>query len=276
MGKAFVENDIEILVATMDRNSLDFLATMFPFNHFSNYNILIVNQSKVEKLKSEYPKVRVLNSTDFGLSKSRNIALDNAIGKILLIADDDVVYQKDFISKIINAYHKYENATVIRFCIANEKGSLLKKYSLFSKQELNTFDVLSVSSIEITLNKEKLDTVGVRFDENFGLGKEFQMGEETIFLLDLKNKKQQISFENQIFVYHNDLTSSNKIDVLDKYYIQGAFLTRAFKYNYFFYLIIKLFFDIKQNKLKIGSLFKVLKRVNQGRKKIKSLHMKMI
>ncbi len=276
MGKAYVENDIEILVATMDRTNLDFLATMFPFNHFSNYNILVVNQSKTKDLQSEYPTVRVFNSTDFGLSKSRNIALDNAVGKVLLIADDDVVYQKDFISTIINAYHKYENATAIRFCAANEDGDFLKKYSIFFKQKLNTFDVFNVSSIEITLNKERLDFVGIRFDENFGLGAEFEMGEEAIFLLDLKQKKQQISFENQLLVYHNDLTSSSKIEILDKYYIQGAFLTRALNDNYVFYLIAKLFFDLKQNKIKFGSLFKMLKRANQGRKKMKSLQQRII
>jgi glycosyltransferase involved in cell wall biosynthesis len=276
MGKAFVENDIEILVATMNRTSLDFLAAMFPFNHFSNYNILIVNQSKTNNLQSDYPSVRVFNSTDFGLSKSRNIALDNAVGKVLLIADDDVVYQKDFISKIITAYHKYENATAIRFCAANEEGFFLKKYPIFSKQKLNIFDVFNVSSIEITLNKERLDFIGIRFDENFGLGSEFEMGEEAIFLLDLKQEKQQISFENQILVNHNNLTSSSKIEILDKYYIQGAFLTRALKNNYAFYLITKLFFDLKQNKIKFGSLLALLKRANQGRKKMKSLQQRII
>ena len=41
----FQETDIEILIATMHQDSLDFLLPMFPFLHFSNFRILIVNQT---------------------------------------------------------------------------------------------------------------------------------------------------------------------------------------------------------------------------------------
>lgn len=270
MGKVFTGDDVEILIATMNRTSLDFLSEMFPFNYFSNYNILIVNQSKTV-LSSEFPSVRVINSTDIGLSKSRNLALNNALGKILIIADDDVIYQSDFVEKIIAAHLEFEQATVINFCVVKQNGSCLKKYPKVSIKQLNTFDIFNVSSIEMTINKERLDAVGVRFDENFGLGGKFEMGEECVFLFDLKNKKQQIAFENQVLVKHESLTSSNKINSLHKYYIFGAVLTRVLKTNYLFWLIIKLVFDLKQNKIKLNSSFKALQMAKKGREKMESI-----
>ena len=271
MAKVFKENDIEILISTMNQANLDFLRSMFPFEHFSNYNILIVNQSKDTRLLSEYESVRVINSPDLGLSKSRNLAIKNAIGKILIIADDDITYQKDFINRIISAYSKLNKATIINFCAINENGAYLKKYPNRTKIELNTFEIFNISSVEMTINKEKLDSVGIRFDENFGLGSSFEMGEETVFLFDLKRNNQQIAFENQVIVKHESLTTSNKIDSLHKYYIYGALLTRVIVTNYKFWLLTKLFFDIKQKKIKLSSFFLAINNAKKGQEKIKAM-----
>ena len=272
MTKVFTESDIEILISTMNQTSLDFLFPIFSSKHFSNYNILIINQSTTTILSSEFPSVRVINTSDSGLSKSRNLAIENAVGKILIIADDDVIYQHDFIEKIITGYNKFNKATIINFCAIKEKGVSLKKYPKESKLALNAFEVFNISSVEMTIHKEKLDLAGIRFDENFGLGSNFELGEEAVFLFDLKHKSQQISFENQVIVKHEGLTSSNKIDILHKYYIYGAILKRGLIKNYAFWLMIKLFFDVKQKKLKISSFFKAVSNANKGRKKIEVIN----
>ena len=72
----FKEADIEILISTMNRDSLDFLIPMFSYSHFSNFSILIINQTQSERiLTSAYSNVRVINSFEKGLSKRRNLAL---------------------------------------------------------------------------------------------------------------------------------------------------------------------------------------------------------
>lgn len=131
----FTETDVEILISTMNQDSLDFLVPMFPFLHFSNFRILIINQTQIgKKLESEYANIRVVNSFEKGLSKSRNLALENAAGKILLIADDDVIYQEGFSTKIINAYNQFPDAAVINFCAIKSDGSLMKEYPKHSKR----------------------------------------------------------------------------------------------------------------------------------------------
>jgi glycosyltransferase involved in cell wall biosynthesis len=260
-------NDIEILISTMNRDSLDFLMPMFPFSHFSNFLILIINQTiEGKELISGYSNIRVINSFQKGLSKSRNLALENAVGKICVIADDDVVYQEGFLFRIINAYNNFPEATVINFCAINSQGELMKKYSAKSKINLNIFDIFNTSSIEMTLNQKLLDTVRNRFDMNFGLGGNFEMGEEAIFLIDLKKQNKQLVFVSEIIVKHEAQTSSNKKNLIEKYYIQGALLTKIFRRNYIFWLIIKLFFDLKQGKVKLINLSTVIKSANQGHK----------
>ena len=81
----------------MNRDNLDFLIPMFPSANFADFTILIVNQTTEKKLmNSDFPNLKVINSFEKGLSKSRNLALKNATKKILLIADDDVIYLPDF------------------------------------------------------------------------------------------------------------------------------------------------------------------------------------
>ncbi|OWU89270.1 MULTISPECIES: glycosyltransferase family 2 protein [unclassified Flavobacterium] len=261
-------NDIEILISTMNQDSLDFLVPMFPYSHFSTFQILIVNQTQNEKiLTSSYSNIRVINSFEKGLAKSRNLALENAVGKILVIADDDIVYQEGFINKIINAYHKFPEAAVINFSAINSNENLIKKYPSYPKSNLNTFDILNTSSIEMTLNKSIIDEAKIQFDENFGLGGIFEMGEEAVFLFDLKEKQQQLSFYPEIIVKHESQTSSNKKDIAERYYIHGALFSRIFKKKHIFWLFIKLFFDLKQKKIKWNNIKRVLKSAKKGHEK---------
>lgn len=267
MNILFEEKDVEILISTMDRDSLDFLVPMFPSFDYSKISILVINQVQNEtKLSSTNPNIRVINSFEKGLSKSRNLALENATGKILVISDDDVVFQKGFIAKIIDAYHKYPNAAVVKFSALKPNNKPLKKNIVHSKSSLSIFDILNTSSIELTLNKFHVDFGKHKFDENFGLGGMFEMGEEAVFLSDLKKDGKQLVFEPQIIVEHNASTSSDKIDVLEKYFINGALFTRIFRKKYIFWIFVKIFFDLKQKKIKMNNLKTIFSSAIKGHK----------
>ena len=51
MTNVFLESDLEILIATKNRNNLDFLVQMFPFTSFSNFNILIIKYFNILIIK---------------------------------------------------------------------------------------------------------------------------------------------------------------------------------------------------------------------------------
>ena len=105
MNIRYTKEAIEIIIATMNRDSLDFLIPMFPFAHFSDFSILIVNQTHENAiLPSDFPTVKVINSFEIGLSNSRNLGLKNSQGEILILADDDEVFEPDFIEIISNFY----------------------------------------------------------------------------------------------------------------------------------------------------------------------------
>lgn len=262
----FKNQDLEILISTMNQSSLEFLIPMFPFCSFYNFSILIINQTNKDQLIfSDVPSVRVINSFEKGLSKSRNLALKNARGKILLIADDDLVYKEGFDTKIIKAHNDYSTKSIISFCIEKTNGFPFKKYFPIEKTNLTYLELFAILSVEISINRSVFEKLDIKFDENFGLGSIFEMGEEAIFLTDIKNKNSQIAFVPISIATHPEFSSNEKLDCSQRYYVQGAFLTRVIKTNYYINLAIKIFFDLKQKKLKLSQVLIALKNASQGK-----------
>lgn len=255
----------------MNRTTLDFLIPMLPFTHFSDFNILVINQTSEDKiLKSDYPGVRVINSYDKGLTKSRNLALDNAIGELCVITDDDVIFNQDFEGVIVKTFNENKTAALISFRVQTPQGELFRKYPSHRKSNLTTIDMLHIMSVEMVLNKKLVGDT--RFNENFGLGSKFVMGEEAIFVNELRKKNKVIVIEPSVIVIHPQFTTDHKVTVKEKYYIQGAFFTTLFGERYFLWILLKLFFDLKQHKIKFHELKKAAKAAFNGRKDIQTIH----
>jgi glycosyltransferase involved in cell wall biosynthesis len=267
LQEGFKKSDIEILVSTMNRGTLDFLVPMFPFTHFSGFSILVVNQTVHDNiLESPYPNIRVINTFDLGLSKSRNLALDNALGKLCIIADDDVIFANNFEDKVINAFNDNNDAALISFRVKTPGGKLFKKYPDRRKVELNRLDMFTIMSIEMVLNRELVNKVNVRFNENFGIGAKFSMGEEALFVYALKDRGQKIVKEPEVLVIHPEVSTTTRITIKEKYYIQGAVCTAIFKNGYFKWVLLKLLFDIKQQKIKLQQVNTAVRSAILGRK----------
>ena len=75
------------------------------------------------KLESFNPdNINLINVNEIGLSKSRNLAIENAKADICLLADDDIVYENNFESIILNAFNLNPCADIITFKMNDFKG----------------------------------------------------------------------------------------------------------------------------------------------------------
>jgi glycosyltransferase involved in cell wall biosynthesis len=209
MTNVFAENDLEILISTKNRCNFDFLDVMFPFRHFSTFNILIINQSENTSLNSDFKTVRVINSNEKGLSKSRNLAFNNASKQICLIADDDVVYSSNFDSEIINTFNNNPKSSIISFnhkrIGKNQAENTAKVLYTHSKKSIE-----NVCSFEIAFRLKDIKEHAVRFNEDFGLGSYFETADEYLFLRDAMRQKLHILCCPSIIVSHPLFTSGDK------------------------------------------------------------------
>lgn len=266
MAGEYIKADIEILIATMNRQDDGFLKAMFPFTDYQEYKLLIVNQTTEEnKLYIQHNNIRVFNVFEKGLSKSRNFALKNANGKICIFTDDDVVFKNGFAEYVLEAFNEFPHAGLISFRAEDEKGRPFKKYADSCKRILKVKDCLNIMSVEMAVNLQIIKHAECIFDERFGLGAQFGMGEEAIFLSYLMQKKIDIYSYPKTIVVHPHLSTHTKVAVKDKYYIQGAFFSKLFSYNYMYWVLLKIMYELKQHKIKLNQVLPAITAAKKGR-----------
>ncbi len=232
--------DIEILISTMNRTSLSFLDSMFPYNDVEKLNILIINQTTNGKeLFSNKYNIRVLNSFETGLSISRNLAIQNATGDICLIADDDVEYFPNFQETIKQSFINLKTTSIIRFKIETFEGVAYKNYPATSKRISNKKGILGTSSIEIAFRRLDIVNNNIIFNTLFGLGSYFKSGEEYLFLKEGLAKNLTIKFENKSIVKHSSQRSTSNMG--DENFIKAQSAIYYIDYAIFSYLYLLKF-----------------------------------
>lgn len=272
MKSPYTINDIEFLISTQNQVSLDFLNPIFKGYDLTSIRILIINQTKPDAvLHSEFDTIRVVNSFETGVANSRNLALQNSLGKIIIFTDDDVEYFYNTREIIIDAYNNNAAPDAILFQAQISDTQLLKRYAKKIQDPISIFSILNCGTIEITLKREHIDPAVFRFDERFGNNSNFELGDEPLFLMDLKRSNKRIMFVNKTIVQHENTTTLARNSKETNYYSLGAFYKQIFPKYHHIWIFVKIFFDIKQKNIKIGEVVKLLGYAAKGRKKLQSI-----
>lgn len=247
---------LEVLISTMNRNSLEFLDGMFIHNDRSEFQILIINQTREGCiLKSDQPNIRVINSFEKGLSRSRNLALEHALAAIVLISDDDVVFEKNFHKTILKAFNEKPDASVITFKAKNFDSLPYRNYpDVTFKHSLKT--IKGVISWEITLNLNNLKSLNVKFDERFGLGAEFETAEEYILTREVISKGGISYFYNDFIVSHPNFNSGMDLGSDKIVYARAALNYKLYGFKAYFWIPRYMFFLIRNRYIKLNEITK--------------------
>lgn len=261
---------LELLVATMFQTSLDFLAKMFPLSQFQNYNILVVNQTDSSKLlKSDYDNIRVINSFDKGLARSRNKAIQNAIGEFCLFVDDDVVFKPNFDVDIIEAFKSNPNAAIITFKMEDFEGNLFKNYPSIKYHNLES--IKEVNSVVIAFKTALILKNKLLFDVNFGLGSIFETADEYIFIREALKLKLRTIFEPKIILSHPSFSSGQDSGNDRLIFARSALYYKYSGYLGYLKLCKYLYIVNQQGHIKSNQLLKKFNVGLQGIKTYKSI-----
>jgi glycosyltransferase involved in cell wall biosynthesis len=254
-------NDIEILISTMNRKSLDFLHIMFKNNDLSRYTVLIINQTTEDcLLTSDSKNIRIINTEETGLPQSRNMAIKNAKNKICLVADDDVVYTTGFEQKIISAHEKFNDATVITFKMLNEDGENYQDYLDFSFQHTHK-SIVKVNGVVISFDLKRLKNQNISYNNHFGIGSTFECANENVFMKNVLKARAKAYFVPKIILTHpnystgifgeHDKVIKARSAFQYKYYGWLAYIW-VFKYIRFLYVNDRISFNEIRPKTKLG------------------------
>lgn len=173
--------DLEVLVSTMGINTDIENKKLIDKMQITGRSLTI---SQTNKESKGYGKNRIIYSKEKGLSKSRNLAIDNADADIILLADDDVIYNKDYEKIIIDEYQKNPNADMIAFYVKSRNPE--RKVRKLKTGKIKWIKIFKISSFQLSFKLYSIKDL--KFDENFGAGTRNFCGEETIFLGDCLKK----------------------------------------------------------------------------------------
>lgn len=208
--------------------------------------------------------VTYIETTNRGLSNSRNMAIDNAKSDICILCDNDVEYVTGYERMIMSEFDKYKDADVIVFYIRRPER-LQPNYN--KPRKMGYLSVLKIFSPEIAFRKSSIE--GIRFNELFGAGAKYNMGEENLFLYECLKKHKKI-----MYVPVHIATLRDEESTWFKGYDKQFFIARGANYeamsSVFSHLLIWQF-ALRKRALYLRdiSMLSAVKAMYEGRRKYK-------
>lgn len=171
----------QVLVSTMYQTDYSILDKM---NILSD--AVIVNQcdkNKIEEFMFKGHNIKWISTTDRGVGKSRNLAIDNSSADILLFADDDVVYDDDYEKKIKKLYSENPDLDLVVFNFVSKNKNRIEKI-VDKDYRLKWYNSLKFGAFRISVRRKFLISHNLRYSLLFGGGAQYQAGEDNLFIID--------------------------------------------------------------------------------------------
>lgn len=223
--------NIEILISTMHQKNHSIL------NQLNlQTNAIVVNQcseNSVEELDYHGLRIIWVNTTQRGLSKSRNLALSYATADICLIADEDETLVDKYPEIILGAFDSDSDADIISFnfdrLYSGKENQNRKSPTRKPNKSRKAPYFRYYSSVSLAFRLIKIVKHGIHFNELIGAGTNYGAGEEALFLISCRKAKLNV-YENSSTICSVDFTSSSWFTGYDEkfYFDTGIFLGCAY------------------------------------------------
>ncbi len=214
---------IQILVATMNQTDCSLIEKMN-----IKTDAIVGNQcdkNSIETFDRNGCGIMYLNFAEKGVGLNRNNALMRATGDICLFADDDMVYEDDYVQVVQRAFGENPNADVIVF---NLKEKETTRKIITKKHRVWYLNYLRYGTARIAFRLQSVKKHGIYFNQCFGGGTEHCHGEDNLFLnACLKNGLKIVAVPEYIATLTQERASSWNNGYDDKYIKDQGALYRA-------------------------------------------------
>lgn len=215
---------LEVLVSTMYQKDYELLNSM---NIQSD--AIVVNQCEGDTVKRFlYNRYNItwINTSQRGLSKSRNMAMSYATADICLLADEDEILEDDYPKIIEKAFEGIPSADIISFNFNRLNFSEPTKKNKCRKAPRYKY----YSSVSLAFKLIKIRKYGLHFNELIGAGSEYSAGEETVFEEECRRKKLKI-YENSNCICSVDSSNSTWFKGFDERYFFNLGIILAIRHG---------------------------------------------
>lgn len=166
------------------------------FTYIDTLNItgdcVVINQcdrNKQDVIHDSNRNICYIETTERGLSKSRNMAIANAKDEICILCDNDVEYVDGYEELILEAFRNYPDYDIIVFHVASD----INPHPCYPQpKKMGYISCCKAISYEIAFRRERV--LNIHFDENIGAGTKYKMGEENAFLYECLRRGLHIHY----------------------------------------------------------------------------------
>lgn len=214
---------IQVLVAAMNQEDHSLIKKMN-----IKTDAIVGNQcsfNSVETFSIDNQKIQYLNFDERGVGLNRNNALMRANADICLFADDDMVYEDNYVEIIEKAFHDHPDADVIVF---NLKEKVVTRKIITKKVKVGYLNYLRYGTARVAVRLSSVKKHGIYFNQCFGGGTQYCHGEDNLFINScLKNKLKVIAIPEYIASLTEERGSSWNNGYDEKYIKDQGILYRT-------------------------------------------------
>ena len=262
-------SEVQVLVACMHQSDDSLYSEMnlqtdaILANQCDQYGYNIYSQS-------DGSRVELISTTDRGVGKNRNKALNNASGKYLLCSDQDMIYVDGYEKIITDAFEQCPNADIIAFNLEylNRFTPARKEKSKFSR--VHIWNCMRYGTARVAMRKSAIDKACLSFSTLYGGGAKYGSGEDSLFIRDAFRKKLKMYYCPTVIAKVKQEESSWFRGYTDKFFKdKGVLIANAFPVMK--NLLIYYFAYGMRNVSKEYSFSKICKLMKQGFKEFNEL-----
>ncbi len=171
---------LQVLVSAVNEDSSTLASRM----HIES-DAIIINQTNhfgYQEYTHNGRQIQCYELNEKGVGLSRNNALLRADGDILLFADEDIVYDKGYEKRILDAFAAHPNADFLLFNM--RVGASRATYHTEKFHRVHIWNAGRYPTYSFAVRREKLHAAHVTFSLLFGGGAKYSNGEDSLFLKD--------------------------------------------------------------------------------------------
>jgi glycosyltransferase involved in cell wall biosynthesis len=146
---------------------------------------IIINQTDHVGYMEYTNNGKTIQCYDFnekGVGLSRNNALMRATGDIVLFSDEDIVYEKGYEKKVLEAFEEHPEADFLLFNL--KVGEERATYYTKRYHRVHIWNAGRYPTYSFAIKRDKLHASHIAFSLLFGGGARYSNGEDSLFLKD--------------------------------------------------------------------------------------------
>ena len=199
-----------LIIPTMGRtDELHELFASLTLQPEASFDCLVVDQNTDERLAP----ILALWSTKFpirrlrclpGVSHARNIGLLHATGDIIAFPDDDCWYSPDLLTNVSAWFDQHQDYGILTVGAQDRQGIPSGNRWLQTRCEIHPINAFRTTFCSSIFVRRSVANIRVRFDETMGPGSGagWLCGEETDYILNLRNQGAKAFFDRRWHIGH--------------------------------------------------------------------------